>query len=132
MLSIVSYVSYKMYWFGFACFGKTDDNTIDDYEEQMIERFDYEIFIVFTVLAFTLFIVGFCLLIRIKTNFPQLHKGYRCYLWSALFALTFPLLLRGMTDIAFTNWFEWPLDDFKEAVYNDIFSILTDYLPVVC
>ena len=49
-----------------------------------------------------------------------------------MFALTLPLLLRSLVDIGFQYWFIWPSDDFGEAGYNDIFTILTDYLPVVC
>ena len=91
---------------------------------------DYETTTVFTILAFTLLIVGIYLLIRIRKNFPELHKGYRCYLWSALFALTIPLTLRSIIDTALANY--WPYDDFQIALYNDIFSLLTDFLPVIC
>ena len=109
-----------------------DSRNVDREEKRMVKRADYDTTIVFTVLAITLFVVGLYLLIRIKNNFPHLHEEYRCYFWSALFVLTFPLLLRSIIDIAFDCWFEWPSEIFKEALFNDIFTLLTDYLPVVC
>ena len=86
--------------------------------------------IVFSILASMLFIVGFFLLMRIRKNYPQLHKGYRCYFWSALIALTIPLTLRSILNFAFRNY--WPESNLEVALYNDMFTLLTDFLPPVC
>ena len=91
---------------------------------------DIDTTVVFTTLAVTLFTVGFCLLMRIRKNFPRLHNGYRCYLWSALVALTIPLTLRSLLDMTVENIV--PDNDYSIAVYNVIFTLLTDFLPVVC
>ena len=106
---------------------------IRDFDEELVlveDRMIDDTTIVFSILASTLLIVGICLLVRIKKNFPELHKGYRCYLWSALIALTIPLTLRSIIDALCKHY--WPDDNFKIALYNDIFSLLTDFLPVVC
>ena len=98
----------------------------------MVKRFDWELTISFAILAFTLFFIGLNLVLQIKKNFPQLHNGYRCYLWAAVIVLTLPLLLRSLTNIAWRYWWTWPADEFGEALYNAIFSIITDYIPIVC
>ncbi len=82
----------------------------DEEYQEMTKRFDNEVAVVCTVLAVTLFVLGFYLLNKIKNNFPLLYKEYRCTFWSALVALTFPLLFRGVTDFAFHFFWKWPDD----------------------
>ena len=98
----------------------------------MAVTFDWEVTVTFTLLAVTLFITGLILLLQLKANFPGLHRDYRCYLWAAVIVLSLPLFLRSVTNLCWRFWWEWPADnDFLAALYNDIFSFITDYVPTI-
>ena len=47
--------------------------------------------------------------------------------------LSLPLLLRSVTNLCWRYWWNWwPEDnDYYAALYNDIFTFITDYIPTV-
>ena len=108
MLLVSSLTAYKLYLFKEACFDEVTDR--EGQIEDMARRFDWEVTITFTLLAFTLFITGLILLLQLKRNFPGLHRDYRCYLWAAVIVLSLPLFLRSVTNLCWRFWWEWPQD----------------------
>ena len=98
------------------------------YAKEISDVLDHSTIAVFLVLGVTLFTVGCCLLVRIKTHYPQLHKQHGCILWLALFLLSVPLCMRAIIDYVLRG-FEPEGGDL--AAYNIALFLVTDYLPIV-
>ena len=101
----------------------------DHYYKKVDDNMDDITISVFLVLALTIFVVGCCLLLRIKSNYPKLHKQHGCIFWLALIALSVPLSMRSILDFSLDSW--EPSTDGEAAAYNIIFFLFTDLLPII-
>lgn len=95
----------------------------------MLNVLDTTTIVVFLLLGLTLLAVGFALLMRIKRNYPGLHREHGCLLWLALILLSVPLCTRAVVDYSLNKWN--PGTDFTLALYNMTLFLIADYLPII-
>ena len=101
----------------------------DDYYAKVDDKLDAVTILIFLLLTITIFTVGCCLLLRIKSNYPMLHKHHGCILWLALLALSVPLSIRSILDFSLDSWN--PETEGGAAAYNMMLFFFTDLIPII-
>lgn len=84
------------------------------------------------LLAFTFLGAAALLTWRLKQNQANFYNEHKSMLWITTFLLTAPLLVRSIFDF-FNRIDTW--DQFwanKVVLYNSLFFIVVDLVPIIC